>query len=411
MKRRNGAEGKARGNSPGIIFRVPREFAAERRAKGGKGMALGLGEKDRRYQIIKEKMSAKGLDALIVINSAQINEKGFVKYLTNYRSILYNLVVIFPLHGEARLLVPSPVQRYWANLLGWIPRVEDQMPNLDESLLRAIREMRLSKARIGLINMRIMSAGTYLALTKEFPEASIIDSTSIVEDARMVKSEGEQALVRTAADLADLSFRVFSEFLKPGVTERDIVAEVDRELIKAGAEDIFHLISSKPGNLFPYAPSDRAVENGDIAIFNTELSGPGGYWVQMVRTAFVGKPKASVERMYDILIEIGSALPGQLRPGKKASEVAGWVRHEIIGAGFEIGVNFGHCLGLDVVERPLVHLKEETVLAPGMVITVHPQLVSKDKDATVWLADTYLIRESDAEALTKVDPMEIKMVG
>ncbi len=374
-------------------------------------MALGLGEKDRRYQIIKEKMSAKGLDALIVINSAQINEKGFVKYLTNYRSILYNLVVIFPLHGEARLLVPSPVQRYWANLLGWIPRVEDQMPNLDESLLRAIREMRLSKARIGLINMRIMSAGTYLALTKEFPEASIIDSTSIVEDARMVKSEGEQALVRTAADLADLSFRVFSEFLKPGVTERDIVAEVDRELIKAGAEDIFHLISSKPGNLFPYAPSDRAVENGDIAIFNTELSGPGGYWVQMVRTAFVGKPKASVERMYDILIEIGSALPGQLRPGKKASEVAGWVRHEIIGAGFEIGVNFGHCLGLDVVERPLVHLKEETVLAPGMVITVHPQLVSKDKDATVWLADTYLIRESDAEALTKVDPMEIKMVG
>ena len=46
-----------------------------------------------------------------------------------------------------------------------------------------------------------------------------------------------------------------------------------------------------------------------------------------------------------------------------------------------------------------------------MVITVHPQLVSKDKDATVWLADTYLIREGDAEALTRVDPAEMKMVG
>src|SRR5512143_3517387 len=148
------------------------------------GMALGLGEKDKRYKIVKEKMSVQGLDALIVINSAQINEKGFVKYLTNYRSILYNLVVIFPLHGEARLLVPSPVQRYWAHLLGWIPRVEDQIPNLDESLLRAIREMGLSKARMGLINTRIMPAGTYLALTEEFPEASILDSTSIIEDAR-----------------------------------------------------------------------------------------------------------------------------------------------------------------------------------------------------------------------------------
>jgi Xaa-Pro aminopeptidase len=115
--------------------------------------------------------------------------------------------------------------------------------------------------------------------------------------------------------------------------------------------------------------------------------------------------------MYDILIEIGSALPGQLRAGKKASEVAEWVRHEIIGARFEIGVNFGHCLGLDVVERPLVHVKEETLLRPGMVITVHPQLVSKDKDATVWLADTYLIREGDAETLTRVDPAEMKVIG
>ena len=88
---------------------------------------MNLRERDRRYKIIKEKMSAQGLDALIVINSAQINEKGFVKYLTNYRSILYNCVAIFPLDGEARLLVPSPVQKYWANLLGWIPRTEDQI--------------------------------------------------------------------------------------------------------------------------------------------------------------------------------------------------------------------------------------------------------------------------------------------
>jgi Xaa-Pro aminopeptidase len=374
-------------------------------------MALDMQEKERRYKIIKEKMSAQGLDALVVINSAQINEKGFVKYLTNYRSILYNLVVIFPLHGEARLLVPSPVQRYWAGLLGWVSRAEDQVPDLDTSLLKAMREMGLSKAKIGLINTRIMPAQTYLTLTKELPGVSIVDATSIIEEARMVKSAGEQAMVRITAGLADLSFKVLSEVLKPGVTERDVVAEVDRRLVKEGAEDIFHLISSKPGNLFPYAPSDRAIEKGDHVIFNTELSGPGGYWIQMVRTTFVGKPKANVEGMYDILIEIGSALSGQLRPGKKASDVAEWVRHQIIGAGFEIGVNFGHCLGLDVVERPLVHLKETAVLAPGMVITVHPQLVSKNRDATVWLADTYLIKEGDAEVLTKMNPAGVKIVG
>lgn len=373
-------------------------------------MALDLKERDRRYSAIKKKMAAMTLDALVVINSAQINEKGFVKYLTNYRSILYNLVVVFPLSGEPRMLVPSPVQKYWAGLLGWINRVEDQVPSLEESLSKTIKEMGLSKANLGLINTRIMPAKTYLALMDDLPEASIVDATSIIEEARMVKSGSELALVKNTAGLAELSFKVLAEHLKPGITEREVIAKIDGRLIAEGAEDIFHLFSSRPGNLFPYAPSDRAIEKGDIVILNTELSGPGGYWIQMVRTSFMGRPKAHIERMYDRLIEISTSLTGQLRPGRKASEVAGWVRTQIIQSGFEIGVNFGHALGLDVVERPLVHLKDETPLKPGMVITVHPQLVSKDKDATVWFGDTYLVTEGDAEVLTKIDPAAVKVI-
>jgi Xaa-Pro aminopeptidase len=373
-------------------------------------MAIDIKERDRRYKIIKEKMLAEGLDALIVINSAQINEKGFVKYLTNYRSILYNCVAIFPVDGETRLLVPSPVQKYWAALLGWIPRVEDQIPTLNQSLSRNIKEMGLSKAKLGLINTRIMPAETYLSLVKDFPKASIADATPIIEETRMVKSEDEQILVKATAGLADLSFHVLAQVLRPGITECDIIAEVDRRLIEKGAEDIFHLFSSRPGNLFPYAPSNRRIENGDIVILNTELSGSGGYWVQMIRTSFVGRPKAHVESMYDILMEIVSILPAQLKPGRRVGDVAEWVRKEILGAGFDTGVNFGHCLGLDVVERPIVHINEETALKPGMVITVHPQLVSKDKGATVWLGDTYLITEGDAEVLTKVNPAEVRII-
>ena len=373
-------------------------------------MALDLKEKDRRYGLIRERMAAQGLDALIVISNSQITQKGFVRYLTNYRHILYNLVVIFPFKGEAKLLVPSPVQKYWAGLLSWVNNVEEQVPSLNEVLSRNLTDMGLSKARLGLINEKTMPADTYLSLMKNFPDASIVDATSIIEELRMVKTAGEQELVRTSAALADLSFHVLADILKPGITEREVIAEVDRALIAGGAEDIFHLFSSRPGNLFPYAPSDRAIEKGDIVILNTELSGPGGYWVQMIRTSFVGKPKPHVERMYDILIGIRSGLEAQLRPNRKASEVAAWVRNEILNAGFDVGVNFGHCLGLDVVERPLVHLNDDTPLKPGMVITVHPQLVSRDKDATVWLGDTYLITEGDAEVLTKVEPGEIKII-
>ncbi len=357
-------------------------------------------------------MAVQGLDALVVISDAQINQKGFVKYFTNYRSILYNLVVIFPMKGEPRLLVPSPVQKYWAGLLSWINHIENEVPGLNEALADQLKDMGLSKARLGLINDRIMPANTYLFLGKNFPEASFVDATSIVEELRMIKSAGEQELVKKAAALAGLSFEVMAAILKVGMTERQVVAEIDRELAIGGAEDIFHLFSSKPGNLFPYAPSERPIEKGDVVILNTELSGPGGYWVQMVRMSFVGgKPDNEVERMYDILIRIAAETPSQLRVGRKVSDVATWVRNEIVNAGYDQGVHFGHCLGLDVVERPMVHIADETVLQPGMVITVHPQLVSRNKTATVWLADTYLITEGSAETLTKANPSTVKIIG
>ena len=48
-------------------------------------MTLDLKERDRRYRLIRERMAAQGLDALIVVSNSQITQKGFVKYLTNYR--------------------------------------------------------------------------------------------------------------------------------------------------------------------------------------------------------------------------------------------------------------------------------------------------------------------------------------
>ncbi len=374
-------------------------------------MSLDLKERDRRYGLIREKMVDQGLDALVVIGNAQINQKGYVKYLTNYRSILYNLVVLFPLKGEPRLLVPSPVQKYWAGLLSWIGQVEEEVPGLSEALVRELQRMGLSKGRLGLINDAVMPAQVYLSLVSALPDASFTDATSIIENARMIKAPEEQALVRGSAALADLSFKVMTEVPKPGMTERALIAEIDRALIAGGAEDIFHLISSKPGDLYPYAASDRVIEPGDVLILNTELSGPGGYWVQMVRTSFVGAPQADVHQMYKVLMRICAEVSGQLRPGRKLSDVAAWVRNEILTAGYDIGVHFGHCLGLDVVERPLVHIQDETPLQPGMVLTVHPQMVSRNRSATVWLADTYLITEGIAEVLTKVDPGAIITVG
>ncbi len=158
----------------------------------------------------------------------------------------------------------------------------EQAPNLGEGLAKNMKEMGLTEGKIGLVNDKIVPAQVYCFLQKELQGVTWCDGTAAIDKARSVKSVSEQVLVKKAASLAKLSFQVLSDVLKPGRTEREVMAEVDRALLSEGAEDIFHLFSSKPGNLFPYVFTDRVIETGDVVVMNTELSGPGGYWVPMV---------------------------------------------------------------------------------------------------------------------------------
>ena len=202
---------------------------------------LDFTERDRRYNLIRSKMESQNIDVLLVISSSQIYEKGFVKYLSNYRHILYNLVIIFPLSGPPILLAPSPLQKYWADLLSWIDNVEEQIPSLSESIIRNIKNMGLEKGNIGLINTKIMPAEAYLSIKEKMPEANIFDATYVIEESRMIKSNAEIDLVKKAADLAVQSFEVLAKIVKPGISEQKIIGAIDDELIGNGAEDIFHL--------------------------------------------------------------------------------------------------------------------------------------------------------------------------
>lgn len=367
---------------------------------------LTIHDRDLRYEKIREGMARKRLDALLVICDAQIEKRGLLKYLTNYRNTLYNLVAIFPLKGEPKLLVPSATQRVWAARNSWISNVEQVNPSLEVSLVRNIKEMNLDKANIGIASLKIMTAHTYNHLVDNLPEASFSEAAEIIDELRAIKSPVEQELIRGTASLANQSFEFIADVLKPGMTEQELLTQVDSMLICSGAQDVFHLICSKPGDVMPFIATDRQIQLGDSVIINNELSGPGGYWIQMVRTAFVGDPSATSMKMYDDLIAIINKLPDMLVPGAQTHVIAKWVQDQTTAAGYEVGAHFGHGMGLDVVEFPLkISHTYESVLQAGMVLTVHPQFVSIDKSETVWYADTYLVQENGpAEVLTYTKP-------
>ncbi len=139
--------------------------------------------------------------------------------------------------------MPSEVQVFWASRLSWIDNVENQVPNLNECLVRNLKELGFDKAVVGLASPKIMSADTYNYLLEHLPEMTLVDATCIIETLRMIKSPAEIANMRDTAALADYSFQVAAEVLKPGITERELLAAIDQKLIERGAQDIFHLIN------------------------------------------------------------------------------------------------------------------------------------------------------------------------
>jgi len=354
-------------------------------------------------------MSAKGLDALIVVANAQYEQKGFARYLSNYNNRMYGTLVIFPLEGEPKFIVPSPFQEYWSKRMAWIRDVEIS-PVFGEGLVKNLKAMGLANGKLGLISHKIIPADTYMYLIENCPDAAIVDATELLEEARMIKSEKEQQLARTAARLADLSLETAAKLLKAGIPELEVMAEVDRQLIANGAEHINHLFRANPDDLFPSIPTDRLIQKGDAVIVNTEVSGPEGYWVQTLRTSFIGSPKKNLARMYDTAMEIRSRTVEELYPGKKVSEIVDNLRKIIIDAGYDATPNFGHAMGLDIVEHPFMRVGNDTVLASGMVITIHPMVVSQADNASVVLGDTYLLSDSGPELLTKFDPLAMKIL-
>ena len=368
-------------------------------------MYLSQKEKARRYKLIRQMMRANNLSGLLVFSNAQVNQQGFVRFFTDLPIPIFSHALLFTPAAEPFYYTPSPLQTYWAKKESWIP--EERILLSKEpgrEMGNVIASTGKKNARWGVVNYELMPARDYVALRNACPGIELIDVTQPMEDLRGPKSKEELRLVRASAKIAQLSPQVVAREMKKGITEEALVAKVEETLREHGAERTFYLISSSPGGFFPYVPSRHRLDGRTPVLFSSEVSGPGGYWTQMVRTLFWQKPKGVLMDMYKTLMEVKEAAHTRLRPGRKISEVAEEIRAIIHARGFEFGVHFGHALGLDVVEEPLVNTANNRTVRVGQVIVIHPHLVHRQKALSIWTGDTYLVEERRVVNLTPYEP-------
>src|SRR5690606_12966276 len=163
-----------------------------------------------------------------------------------------------------------------------------------------------------------------LALARVIRDAvtEVVSATKLLDGVRMVKSGWELERMRKAAKVSDAAWRTFVEVLEPGMSEYDIVAEVEAGIKRLGAEDNFMLIASGGDEVLGMTPpSRRRIEVGDLV--RTELTPQtDGYWLQICRSVTVGPVSAEQQRSFELFHEAAEAGFAVVRPGVTAHEVA-----------------------------------------------------------------------------------------
>ncbi|UQD52708.1 Xaa-Pro dipeptidase [Bacillus methanolicus] len=206
--------------------------------------------------------------------------------------------------------------------------------------------------------------------------AELVPVSGVVEKLRLIKTESEIKILKEAADIADAAFKYILEFIRPGVTELEVSNELEFFMRKAGAisSSFDIIVASGYRSALPHGvASDKIIETGDFVTLDFGAYYKG-YVSDITRTVAVGKPDDKLKEIYGIVLEAQLRGLAGIKPGMTGKEADALTRNFIAQKGY--GENFGHStghgIGLEVHEGPALSIKSDTVLEPGMVVTVEP---------------------------------------
>lgn len=318
-------------------------------------------------------------------------------YLANFISSAGTLLVT---PADAWLLVDF---RYYEMAKAKAEGVEVLLVSDAQSKLREL----LDKAGIKRVMIETETTiGALASLKKALPGIKFdCDSTltRAVERLRMIKDESEIDSIKAAQAITDAAFTHVLGYIKAGVSERDIAAELEYFMRKSGADGLAFdtiCVSGKKTSLPHGKPDDKLIESGDFVTMDFGAL-KGGYCSDMTRTVAVGDITDEQRKVYDIVLRAHLESMAAARPGIHGDELDKIARDIIYGEGYEgcFGHGLGHSLGLEIHEPPRASASCDAELEAGMLMTIEPGIYIEGRFG-VRIENMIVIREGGCENLT-----------
>lgn len=229
--------------------------------------------------------------------------------------------------------------------------------------------------RVGFEN-RTIGYALWAQLQAQIQSVTWIGLEQIPVSFRNVKTDAEIEKIQRACTLCVQALRETVPYIKPGVREYEVAAELEYRMRKLGLEGTSFetIVASGSRSALPHGlASDRIIQQGDAVTI--DFGGIyQGYASDMTRTFFVGEPCEALVKVYNAVLLAQQTAIIQFKPGMMGRDLDRIARDILVEQGY--GPYFvhslGHGVGIEVHEGFSVGRKSQDILLPGMVFSIEP---------------------------------------
>ncbi|KIQ95635.1 putative peptidase [Anoxybacillus thermarum] len=342
-----------------------------------------------KVQKLRAQFAEYGIDGFLITN--EYNRR----YMTNFT-------------GTAGVVLISETDAVFITDFRYVEQAMRQIEGYEivQHTQTLIEEVAKQVERLGIQKLGFeqddLSYATFSSYEKAL-KTTLIPVSGAVEKLRLIKSEAEIKILKEAAEIADAAFRHILDFIRPGVREIDVANELEFFMRKQGATsssfDI--IVASGVRSALPHGvATEKVIEKGELVTLDFGAYYKG-YCSDITRTVAVGEVSDELKRIYDVVLQAQLRGVEHIRAGMTGREADALTRDYISACGFGeyFGHSTGHGLGMEVHETPALSMRSDTVLQPGMVVTVEPGIYIAGLGG-VRIEDDIVITEDGNERLT-----------
>ncbi|MCD7926886.1 MAG: Xaa-Pro peptidase family protein [Bacteroides sp.] len=365
---------------------------------------------------IRYLMAQQGIDAALIACN--------VNLLYTYGQIVSGYLYL-PLQSPALLFVKRPNNIKGEHIFSI---------RKPEHIVDLLKENGLPMPAKLMLEGNELSYADYIRLAALFPESEVVNGTSIIREARSIKTPMEIEFLRRSGKLHAQAYSKIPEVYRSGMTDRELSIEVERLMRLEGCLGIFRVFGQTMeifmGSVLT-GDNASAPSPYDFALGGEGLdpSLPGGmngtqlkegysvmvdiggnfydYMCDMTRVFSIEKLSDEAYAAHQVCLEVQEKIASMAAPGVVCEDLYNVAIDIVTKAGFAdrfMGVSqqarfVGHGIGLEINEAPVLAPRMSQELQPGMTFALEPKIVLPGV-GPVGIENSWIVTEGRVEKLT-----------